>query len=91
MTFINGEGEQEKDDLTGNRQDFRATISNKQLLQQIRAMLNTTRRAAVVLPDKVLFEAGLAGFRTVAAIPDCFGLVRFGSCPTCRPSSRWTE
>lgn len=31
MTFTNEEGEQEKDDLTYNRQDFWATTSNKQL------------------------------------------------------------
>ncbi len=60
MTFTNEEGEQEKDDLTYNRQDFWATTSNKQLnfLQHIRAMLKTTGRAAVVLPDNVLFEGG---------------------------------
>ena len=60
MTFTNEEGEQEKDDLTYNRQDFWATTSNKQLnfLQHIRSMLKTTGRAAVVLPDNVLFEGG---------------------------------
>lgn len=60
MTFTNEEGEQEKDDLTYNRQDFWATSSNKQLnfLQHIRSMLKTTGRAAVVLPDNVLFEGG---------------------------------
>lgn len=31
MSFTNNEGEQEKDDLTYNRQDFWATTSNKQL------------------------------------------------------------
>lgn len=60
MTFTNEEGEQERDDLTYNRQDFWATTSNKQLnfLQHIRSMLKTTGRAAVVLPDNVLFEGG---------------------------------
>ncbi len=60
MTFTNEEGEQEKDDLIYNRQDFWATTSNKQLnfLQHIRTMLKTTGRAAVVLPDNVLFEGG---------------------------------
>lgn len=60
MTFTNEEGEQEKDDLTYNRQDFWATTANKQLnfLQHIRSMLKTTGRAAVVLPDNVLFEGG---------------------------------
>jgi type I restriction enzyme M protein len=60
MSFTNEEGEQETDDLTYNRQDFCATTSNKQLnfLQHIRTMLKTTGRAAVVVPDNVLFEGG---------------------------------
>ena len=60
MSFTNDEGEQETDDLTYNRQDFWATTSNKQLnfVQHIRTMLKTTGRAAVVVPDNVLFEGG---------------------------------
>lgn len=60
MSFTNEEGEEEKDDLTYNRQDFWATTSNKQLnfVQHIRTMLKTTGRAAVVVPDNVLFEGG---------------------------------
>ena len=60
MSFTNEEGEQEKEDLTYNRQDFWATTSNKQLnfVQHIRTMLKTTGRAAVVVPDNVLFEGG---------------------------------
>ena len=60
MSFTNEEGEQEKDDLTYNRQDFWATTSNKQLnfVQHIRSMMKTTGRAAVVVPDNVLFEGG---------------------------------
>ena len=60
MTFTNEEGEQEKDDLTYNRQDFWARTSNKQLnfVQHIRTMLKPTGRAAVIVPDNVLFEGG---------------------------------
>jgi type I restriction enzyme M protein len=60
MTFTNEEGDEEKDDLIYNRQDFWATTSNKQLnfLQHIRTMLKTSGQGAVVLPDNVLFEAG---------------------------------
>lgn len=60
MTFTNEAGEQEKEDLTYNRQDFWVTTSNKQLnfVQHIRTMLKATGRAAVVLPDNVLFEGG---------------------------------
>lgn len=61
MTFTNEDGEQEKEDLTYNRNDFWVTTSNKQLnfLQHIRTMLKTTGKAAVVLPDNVLFEGGV--------------------------------
>ena len=60
MTFTNDDGEQEDEDLTYNRQDFDATTSNKQLnfVQHIRTLLKTTGKAAVVLPDNVLFEGG---------------------------------
>ena len=60
MTFTNEEGEQEREDLTYNRQDFWVTTSNKQLnfVQHIRTMLKTTGQAAVVVPDNVLFEGG---------------------------------
>ncbi len=60
MSFTNEEGEQETDDLTYNRQDFWATTANKQLnfVQHIRTMLKTTGKAAVVVPDNVLFEGG---------------------------------
>ena len=60
MSFTNEEGEQQKDDLTYNRQDFWATTSNKQLnfVQHIRTMLKSTGQAAVVVPDNVLFEGG---------------------------------
>lgn len=60
MTITNEEGEQEKQDLSYNRQDFWATTSNKQLnfLQHIKTLLKVTGEAAVVLPDNVLFEGG---------------------------------
>ena len=48
----------EKDTL--ERDDFWATTSNKQLnfVQHIKTLLTTHGRAAVVLPDNVLFEGG---------------------------------
>lgn len=60
MSFTNDAGEEETDDLTYNRQDFWATTSNKQLnfIQHIRSMLKTTGKAAIVVPDNVLFEGG---------------------------------
>jgi type I restriction enzyme M protein len=60
MSFTNEEGEQNREDLTYNRQDFWATTSNKQLnfVQHIRTMLKITGQAAIVVPDNVLFEGG---------------------------------
>lgn len=60
MTITNEEGEEDRDALTYERQDFWETTSNKQLnfLQHIVNMLKVTGKAAVVLPDNVLFEGG---------------------------------
>lgn len=60
MTITNEEGEEDKDALTYERQDFWETTSNKQLnfMQHIVSMLKVTGKAAVVLPDNVLFEGG---------------------------------
>lgn len=59
-TFTNEEGKQEEEDLVYNRQDFWTTSSNKQLnfVQHINTILKVTGKAAVVVPDNVLFEGG---------------------------------
>jgi type I restriction enzyme M protein len=60
VTIINEEGESSKESLIINRDDFWASTSNKQLnfLQHIFTILKQHGRAAVVLPDNVLFEGG---------------------------------
>lgn len=60
ITVINGEGKAEKEKVYYERQDFWATTSNKQLnfVQHVYSMLTDTSRAAIVVPDNVLFEAG---------------------------------
>ena len=60
LTFTNEDGEQEEEELIYNRQDFWTTSSNKQLnfIQHINTILKSTGKAAVVLPDNVLFEGG---------------------------------
>ena len=60
MTITNEEGEENRDALTYERQDFWETTSNKQLnfLQHIVTILKQDGKAAVVLPDNVLFEGG---------------------------------
>jgi type I restriction enzyme M protein len=60
VTIVNEAGEPEKESLVINRDDFWATTSNKQLnfLQHIFTILKQHGRAAVVVPDNVLFEGG---------------------------------
>lgn len=59
-TIVTGEGKTAKKDLTILRDDFWAKTSNKQLnfLQHVRSILKINGRAAIVLPDNVLFEGG---------------------------------
>lgn len=60
ITMTNEEGEEEEEELVYNRQDFWTTSSNKQLnfVQHINTILKATGKAAVVVPDNVLFEGG---------------------------------
>ena len=60
VTIVNDAGDQQRESLVINRDDFWATTSNKQLnfLQHIFTILKQHGRAAVVLPDNVLFEGG---------------------------------
>jgi type I restriction enzyme M protein len=59
-TVINGEGRAEREDLVYVRDDFWASTSNKQLnfVQHVKTLLNIHGKAAVVVPDNVLFEGG---------------------------------
>jgi type I restriction enzyme M protein len=60
VMVINEEGEEEKQALTVVRDDFWASTSNKQLnfVQHVKSILKIHGRAAVVVPDNVLFEGG---------------------------------
>ncbi|MDO8551017.1 MAG: class I SAM-dependent DNA methyltransferase [Ignavibacteria bacterium] len=60
FTITNAAGTQKKDTLTYERQDFWVTTSNKQLnfVQHVVSMLKPDGKAAVVVPDNVLFEGG---------------------------------
>ena len=60
VTMVGDDGREVRDDREIERQDFAATTSNKQLnfVQHIMTILDTNGRAAVVLPDNVLFEGG---------------------------------
>lgn len=60
ITVINEEGEEAKESLIVVRDDFWASTSNKQLnfLQHVKSCLKIHGRAAIVVPDNVLFEGG---------------------------------
>lgn len=60
VMVVNEEGEEERQALTIVRDDFWASTSNKQLnfVQHIKSILRVHGRAAVVVPDNVLFEGG---------------------------------
>ena len=60
VTIVNSEGRADRDALSYERDDFWATTSNKQLnfVQHIATLLKINGRAAVVVPDNVLFEGG---------------------------------
>lgn len=60
VTTVNEQGGRQRQTIDIKRADFLVSTSNKQLnfLQHIRIVLNKPGRAAVVLPDNVLFEGG---------------------------------
>ena len=60
VTIVNEAGDEEKQSLIVHRDDFWATTSNKQLnfLQHVFTILKQHGRAAIVVPDNVLFEGG---------------------------------
>ena len=60
VRIVNEEGEEERQALTVVRDDFWASTSNKQLnfVQHVKTLLQINGRAAVVVPDNVLFEGG---------------------------------
>jgi len=60
ITIVNGDGAAARSALTYEREDFWATTSNKQLnfLQHVKTLLKMNGRAAIVVPDNVLFEGG---------------------------------
>ena len=60
LLFVNDEGDTEKEDQVVVREDFWTSTSNKQLnfVQHIFTLMKIDGRAAVVVPDNVLFEGG---------------------------------
>ena len=60
VTIVDEKGAAGKDSLIYEREDFWATTSNKQLnfLQHVKTILEINGKAAIVVPDNVLFEGG---------------------------------
>ena len=69
ITVVNDEGDTDRETVTYNRPDFWTTTSNKQLnfVQHVKSLLKIHGRAAVVVPDNVLFEGG-AGEKDAEAL-----------------------
>lgn len=83
ITVIGTDGKADKEDISYEREDFRATTTNKQLnfLQHIMSLMKMDGRAAVVLPDNVLFEGG-AGEKVRRRLLDDFDLHTILRLPT---------
>ncbi len=60
VTFVTDEGEMRRESQNIVRDDFWTSTSNKQLnfVQHVRSILQQHGRAAIVVPDNVLFEGG---------------------------------
>lgn len=73
VTIVGANGDVQRESLTVVRDDFWATTSNKQLnfLQHARTLLETNGRAAIVVPDNVLFEGGAGETIRRRLLADC--------------------
>ncbi|MFV8749503.1 type I restriction-modification system subunit M [Nannocystaceae bacterium ST9] len=60
IMVVNEEGETDRESVVYEREDFWSTTTNKQLnfVQHVKSLLAIHGRAAVVVPDNVLFEGG---------------------------------
>ncbi|MDX2170450.1 MAG: class I SAM-dependent DNA methyltransferase [Deltaproteobacteria bacterium] len=60
ILVVADDGDTERESITYEREDFWATTTNKQLnfVQHVKSLLQIHGRAAVVVPDNVLFEGG---------------------------------
>ena len=73
VTYINEKGREEREVSFVVRDDFWASTSNKQLnfLQHVYTLLKINGRAAVVVPDNVLFEGGAGETIRRKLLDDC--------------------
>ena len=73
FTIVGEDGKVSKEKESYEREDFWATTSNKQLnfVQHIKTLLKINGRAAVVVPDNVLFEGGAGETVRRKLLHDC--------------------
>jgi type I restriction enzyme M protein len=73
VTFVNDEGEARRESPTIVRDDFWTSTSNKQLnfVQHVKTILQIHGRAAIVVPDNVLFEGGAGEVIRRRLLHDC--------------------
>ena len=73
VTIVGADGESSRETLSIARDDFWATTSNKQLnfVQHVKSLLEMDGRAAVVVPDNVLFEGGAGETIRRALLDQC--------------------
>ncbi|MEB3170344.1 MAG: N-6 DNA methylase [Synechococcaceae cyanobacterium] len=73
IKVIGEEGDVGSETITYERDDFWATTSNKQLnfVQHIKSLLKINGRAAVIVPDNVLFEGGAGETIRLKLLHEC--------------------
>ncbi len=73
ITIVNGVGKADRESLIYERPDFWATTSNKQLnfLQHVKTLLKINGKAAIVVPDNVLFEGGAGETVRIKLLHEC--------------------
>jgi type I restriction enzyme M protein len=73
VLVVNEAGEEERQALTVVRDDFWASTTNKQLnfVQHVKTLLRIHGRAAIVVPDNVLFEGGAGETVRRKLLHDC--------------------
>lgn len=73
ILVVSDSGETERDQIIYEREDFWASTTNKQLnfVQHVRSLLEIHGRAAVVVPDNVLFEGGAGETIRRALLREC--------------------
>lgn len=80
IMVVTEEGQTEREAITYEREDFWAGTTNKQLnfVQHVKSLLEIHGRAAVVIPDNVLFEGGAGETvrRQLLRECDCHTLLR---------------